>query len=392
MKKKVIFLIGTLSSGGAERVVSNLSMKLPDDIEKEIILFGDKATIDYPYNGKVTFLDKAPSKGLINKLITFIRRVNTIKRIKRNNPDVPFISFLEYPNLLNMLSPNRDSIVSVRNFMSTKHGKGIKSILWNVSIKLFYKKAHKIIVVSKQIKDDLIKNYKIPEEKIKVIYNFYLIDELGNQSETELEEKERLIFDKPTIINVGRLSKQKGQHHLINAFDKVRESIPNAQLVFLGQGGLEEELTKQASKLGLSDSVHFLGFQKNPFKYISKSKVFVLSSYYEGFPNALAEAMACGVPVISTDCPSGPREILAPQEYGNQINYGLNKSRYGVLVPDFTTSDEKITENIISESIIEIMNNTNLYNYFLEQSHQRIQDFNVENIVKEWEKLIAKNC
>lgn len=392
MKKKVIFLIGTLSSGGAERVVSNLSMKLPDNIEKEIILFGDKATIDYPYNGKITFLDKAPSKGLINKLITFIRRVNTLKRIKKNNPGAPFISFLEYPNLLNMLSLNKNSIVSVRNFMSTKHNKGVKSLLWNMSIKFFYKKAREIIVVSKQIKDDLIKNYKIPEEKIKVIYNFYLLDELSNQSGAELEEKEMITFDKPTIINVGRLSVQKGQHHLINAFDKVREIIPNAQLVFLGQGGLEEELTKQASKLGLSDSVHFLGFQKNPFKYISKSKVFVLSSYYEGFPNALAEAMACRVPVISTDCPSGPREILAPQEYGRQISYGLNESRYGVLVPDFTTSNEKKAENIMSESIIEIINNPNLYTGFSEKSHQRIQDFNVDNIIKEWEKLIAKNC
>jgi len=160
---------------------------------------------------------------------------------------------------------------------------------------------------------------------------------------------------------------------------------------------MENYLKNHAIELNLKKDIHFLGFQKNPFKFISKSKIFVLSSFHEGFPNALAEAMACGIPVLSTDCLSGPREILAPDEFHKQeIVYGLNKDRYGVLLPvcdgkryssDYPLSKEELT---MAESIITVLNDEEMRKYFSKQSLSRIKDFEIKNLISEWENILGE--
>ncbi|MEF2093910.1 glycosyltransferase [Bacillus sp. CFBP9009] len=393
MNNKVIFLIGTLSGGGAERVVSNLSLNLPDHIEREIVLFGEDAKIEYDYEGKITYLDRDQPKGYINKALTFINRIKKLNYIKKQNPGIPIISFLEYPNLLNMMTlDTKDSLVSVRNFMSTKHNKGLKAFVWNISIKFFYKRAKKIIVVSKQMKKDLIENYKLPKSRIKVIYNFYPIRKIQELSRSRLTAVENIIFKNPTIITVGRFSKQKGHQHLIKSFKEVKNSVPNAQLVILGEGETKAELINLANELAILDSIHFLGFQENPFKYISNSKVFVMTSYFEGFPNALAEAMACRVPIISTDCQSGPREILAPNDYDSSIDYdSINMEAFGVLVPDLTKSDAVEVEIKLADAITKMLCNENDYVHYSQKSIERVKDFDVENVIEQWLDLIESN-
>ncbi|NOH16236.1 glycosyltransferase [Clostridium cochlearium] len=396
MAEKIKLFIGTLSTGGAERVVSNLSLHMPNKVDKEIILFGSGCKVDYPYNGKLVYLDKIQHKNLFCKIYAFFFRIKKIKEIKKHNPNVAIISFLEYPNLINLLSKKHGkTIISVRNHMSTKHNKGLKSYFWNNTIKYLYGKADKVIVVSKEIKRDLIYNYGLDERDIKVIYNSYPIEEIEKLSQNEIEDEYKIIFNNPVIITAGRLNKQKGQWNLIRAFSKVKDSIPNAKLVILGKGELEKDLKKLAMDFNMDDDVHFLGFQQNPFKYISKSKIFVLSSFHEGFPNAMAEAMACGVPIISTDCLSGPREILAPDEFGNNdIKYDLNQNRYGILVPVCDGSQygakEPLTkeEKIMANHIITLLKDEELKHYFCQKSLKRIKDFDIKNIIKEWESII----
>ena len=182
---------------------------------------------------------------------------------------------------------------------------------------------------------------------------------------------------------------------MIKAFAKVKKVIPNAKLVILGEGELEGKLKQLTQKLDIKEDVYFLGFQKNPFKYISKSKVFVLSSLHEGFPNALAEAMACGIPVISTDCLSGPREILAPDEVNkSDIEYNLNYNRYGMLLPvcdgNFNLSNLSLTkeEEMMADTIISLLKDKDLRNHFSKQAMIRIKDFDIKNIIKQWESII----
>lgn len=395
--KKVFFLIGTLSTGGAERVVSNISLFLPKkNIYPVILLFSKKSKIIYNYKGEIIYLDTKDPKNVFGKLYAFIKRIIEINKIKKENPNEVMISFLEYPNLLNLLTKNRGKlIVSVRNYMSIKHKKGFRSILWNMSIKYLYGKADKIIAVSEEVKKDLIHHYKIDEKKIKVIYNPYPIEKIIQLSNEKVENKYETIFKDPVIITAGRLVEQKGHKYLIRTFSKVKESIDNVKLVILGEGEIENELKKLTKHLGVENDVYFLGFQKNPFKYISRSKVFVLSSHYEGFPNALVEAMICGIPVVSTDCLSGPREILAPNELSeSKIDYKINKERYGILCPKFECKEKNLNgslskeENIMADSIIALLQDNDLWNHFSKKAKERSTDFHIENIITEWETII----
>lgn len=271
--KKVNLFIGTLSTGGAERVVSNLSLNLNKNIKKKILMFGQKSKIDYPYEGELVYLDKNSHTNILNKIKTIFSRIIKVRGIKRMDKQATTISFLEYPNLINTLtSRSGRSIVSVRNHMSTKHNNGFKSKLWNSTIKYLYPKADLIISVSEEIKRDLIDNYNVNADKIKVIYNSYDLQGIREMAKEEIEDKYSGIFNHPVIITAGRLNKQKGHWHLIRAFSKVKEVIPNAKLVILGEGDLEPCLNKLASNLNIIDDVHFLGFQKNPFKYIVRSR------------------------------------------------------------------------------------------------------------------------
>ncbi|WP_300902905.1 glycosyltransferase [uncultured Clostridium sp.] len=389
-------MIGTLSGGGAERVISNLSLNWDKNMEKNIIMFGSNAKIDYPIDGNLINIDKNEIKNIKDKVFNLIYRVNEIKKIKKENPNSEIISFLEYPNLLNLLTRKYGkTIISVRNHMSSKHNKGIKSYFWNSTIKYLYGRADKIIVVSEEIKNDLVLNYKIKEDKIKVIYNSYPINEIRRLATEQIENQYNEIFNGNVIISAGRVKPQKAHWHLIRAFSKVKENVKDSKLVILGEGELKEELIELSRKLNIEKDVYFLGFKKNVFKYINASEVFVLSSLFEGFPNALVEAMSCGVPVISSDCLSGPREILSPQEFNvNNIQYGILENRYGILVPvcdGIRSYNRELTneEIIMAESIISILTNTDLKDEFSKKSILRAKEFEINEIIKQWEELIV---
>jgi len=391
----VKILIGTLANGGAERVVSNLSLNFSEEIDVEIILFGRNAKTEYPFSGKVTFLNQRVEHK--NKLKYYFGIYKEINKIKKENSDAVFLSFLTGPNLLNLLTKKtKKTIISVRNYTSTKHQKISTKSLDYLVTRFLYNKADQVVAVSEVIKKDLVENYKIQESKVRVIYNSYDLEKISELAQEEIETNLEDIFEKPVIITVGRFTKQKGYNHLLRAFKRVRElnSQINPNLVFLGEGSLKSQLLELTRDLGLEAHVHYLGFVVNPFKYIFKSKIFVSSSLFEGFPNALAEAMVCGIPIISTDCPSGPREILAPLEV-NELDIDYNAKRYGILLPAFDgihyTSEDKLTteETLMAEKIVEVLTNQTLNRELGELSRMRMENFCIKKIIKEWEEVIT---
>ncbi|ETJ35922.1 Glycosyl transferase, group 1, partial [human gut metagenome] len=238
----------------------------------------------------------------------------------------------------------------------------------------------------------LIDNFYIDKMKTTVIYNPVDIKYIDSLKNEEIEDKYKYIFDENTIITSGRLTYQKGQWYLIRALKKVKKELPNAKLVILGQGELEKNLKKLVAELNLEDSVFFLGFKSNPFKYIKNSKVFVLPSLFEGFGNVITETMECGTIVISTDCKSGPKEILNPSNMEEKVN-DMFIANYGILIPVFDgkvyNATEKLTkeEDILANTIIEVLKNMQLCLQLESKIFERVKDFEVNSIVKEWCKF-----
>jgi len=250
-------------------------------------------------------------------------------------------------------------------------------------MKNLYKKADAIVSISQEIKNDLIGNFYIPSQRIEVIYNPFKIGEIINLSQESLDKEYEEIFECPVIITSGRLVKEKGQWHLIRAFKIVKEQIPNAKLVILGEGELNLYLKEISYKMGLKNDVFFLGWQKNPFRFISKAKVFVLSSLCEGFPMVLVEAMVCKCPVVSTNCKSGPKEIL-------------NNGKYGFLIHPFSGNfikyDESFLEQekMMAKSILNLIKDRHLSNNLRDKSFCIVQKLDIANIGKKYLNLINK--
>ena len=173
-------------------------------------------------------------------------------------------------------------------------------------MKLVNRFADSIVAVSRGAAEDFRRVTGIPADRISVIYNPFPVQQILQSSRQEVKHSWFAQGEPPVILAVGRLSIQKDYPTLLKAFALVRKRRA-ARLIFLGQGEQYQRLNTLARQLGIAMDTAFLGFVSNPFAYMARSSVFVLSSTFEGFGNVLVEAMACGTQVVSTDCPSGPR-------------------------------------------------------------------------------------
>jgi glycosyltransferase involved in cell wall biosynthesis len=179
----------------------------------------------------------------------------------------------------------------------------------HVSIRA-YGRADRVVACSQGAADGLKALVRLPPGALRVIYNGLRADEVRRLSEAPMDPRHEPLFTGPTVVAAGRLDAQKAHEVLIAAHAHLTARGMTVNLVVLGDGPRRDELLREAERLGVADRVHLVGYQANPFPYMRRATVFALSSRFEGFPLVLAEAMLCGAPVVSTDCRSGPREML----------------------------------------------------------------------------------
>lgn len=306
-----------LEAGGTERALSNITTHFPDDWVIDILVNNDQV-IAYPYRGNIISLgimDRTKEHLLVFQLYVLLKRIQELKRLKRSKKYYACVSFLDSANVANIISGSNDCkvLVSVRNSLLQQNKLPQFRYIVNPLAKILYDYADKVVAVSEGIETELRDFLKLRKEKIKVIENGCDFLKIANESQRGLTADENRKFsNRKIVVTVGRLTVQKGQWHLIRAFNEVVRNIPDVLLMILGTGELEKYLKKLVSLYGLNDSVYFMGYVTNPYKYMIQSDVFVLPSLYEGFPNAMAEAICLGVPCIAADFRTGARELLAP--------------------------------------------------------------------------------
>lgn len=194
-----------------------------------------------------------------------------------------------------------------------------------------YPWADGVVAVSAGVADDLAQAMGLPRQRIAVVHNPVVTDDMLARAEAPLDHPWFAPGEPPVVLGVGRLTAQKDFGVLLHAFAQLRAQRP-ARLMILGEGELRPELESLAQQLGIHADVALPGFRDNPYAYMRRAALFVLSSRFEGFGNVLAEAMACGTPVVSTDCPSGPAEILQDGEWGRLVPVGDAEALAGAML------------------------------------------------------------
>ncbi len=372
---KYAFLTNSLYSGGAEKVVSTLIKDFYErGVDVELICIEKNDFFEVPKGVRVTYLSnmKGSENGFFKFFFLLILAFKLRKIIRKRGIKI-VQSHVFRANYINILAKifgagHKVQIVNAGRIGRYKDA-GIMGKINLFLIKHLYPKADLIISKSKGMHEEMVRFFSFFTD-YKVIYNPYDIEKIEKLSK---EEVENFVFEKEKIyiVSVGRLIYPKKQDILIEALKSLDEKF---ELILIGDGYAKEDFKKFAQDLGLKKRVHFIGKVKNPFKYVSKSDIFVLSSRSEGFPNVLVEAMICKIPVISTDCPSGPREILAPEsDISKRLKDSLEITPYGILVP--VDSVEKIVEaiNIISK-------NASLRNQMVVNAYNRVKNFNLKRI------------
>jgi glycosyltransferase involved in cell wall biosynthesis len=247
-----------------------------------------------------------------------------IRYFRRERPEI-LLSVMDYANIVALWAYKltgipKKVIVNDQNTISVtaKNSKQFRQRIIPFFVKFFYPWADEIIGNSQGVADDLSVVTGIPVEKIRILYNPVITTDMQQKVKEMPQHNWFKNRKEPVFVSVGRLTQQKDFPTLIQAFSRVRKES-KAKLLILGEGPDRPKLEELVKQLGLEEDVDLAGFVKNPYAYMSQASAYILSSRWEGLPTVLIEALYCGRPVIATDCPSGPREILKDGQYGQLI-------------------------------------------------------------------------
>jgi len=345
--------------GGAQRIALNLCTGLvKKGFSVDLLLVEATGVLIEEVPEEVTIVDLDASRLATST-------VSLCQYLRKETPDVLYSMMIEV-NIAAIVA-HQFAGVDTRLVISehntpTVSAERLKDQLVLHLATLVYPRADHIVTVSQGVRDDLLDIVDITDEKITVIHNPIDVERIREQAVETMEHEWFMDPSISVVMSAGRHAPQKGFDTLLHAFSRLEHS--NARLVLLGEGNETESLRTLAMELGIKDQVDFPGFVDNPFKYMANADVFVLSSWYEGFGNVLIEAMATGCPVVSTDCPSGPNEILEGGKYGPLVRVKDDTALSHAI--------EDVLTNPMDESVLA----------------SRADDFSIDTIIKKYETVL----
>lgn len=347
---RIALFLPSLCGGGAERVMVNLAIAFCErGVGVDLVLLQPEG----PY-----LRELPPGVRVVNlkasRMLTGFAAL--VRYLRREKPRI-MLSAMRHVNVTALLAASLSGsqvpvVVCDHNTATVELDQtpGIKSIVIRVLMRWLYPRAYNIVAVSKGVADDLAILLRLNTNRIKVIHNPIVKEELftlSNQPVTHSWFVNKLF---PIVLAVGRLTPQKDYKTLLQAFSIAR-GTRDLRLMILGEGELRSGLETLIEQLGLVEDVALPGFTENPFAYMRQADMFVLSSLWEGLPTVLIEAMACGAPVISTDCPSGPDEILENGKWGRLVPVGDANALAQAMLDTLDNSGPSPTQRAMDYSV-----------------------------------------
>lgn len=397
-KSSILMLITNLTFGGAQRVFYDHSRLLAARHDVTEIVFNIADGHAFSTGNEILSLDVPGGGGHLAKLAHFFERVRALAAIKQDRRPALTISHLEGADYINVLARGPGKTLLVVHG-SKRHDSNIRGPLgWlrrRVLIPRFYNRADRIVTVSREIGVEL-ETLGVRKSLIHPIHNFFDHAAIRARSLDPLSSEEQAMFDgPPVLVTSGRLTLQKNHAALIALFAGLLKRRP-ARLLLLGDGDLRQPLIDQARALGLrvgegpgDYDIYFLGFQDNPFRLQRHADLFVLTSGWEGFPMVLGEAMVCGLSIVSADCPTGPREFLAPDTIGhaNRPLCVAEPGEFGLLMPIPAVGDQASIAPWV-ETLDQLLGDQAMRQRMAAKSLARAEDFSRDVIGPQWLALI----
>jgi glycosyltransferase involved in cell wall biosynthesis len=380
-------LINSLTSGGAERIVLNIYRSLRDK-GKDIMLIclSDNNVYEVFENDKIINLSKANfnDRGLkVTKILLFPLILYRLYKVVKKYDIDTVQSHLFLASAVSVIAKKlfrANYKIQIVSHMYLSYEKGFAGLIKLKILKSVYNSADKLISISQKMKMDINANILYKNLDHLVITNPHDIKEILKTSGADCP----FMFnpEKKYVITCGRLVKRKKIDSLIKAIHLLSKATPVFDLLVLGDGDERGSLEKLANDLHIAQKVHFIGHVSNPFNYIARSDFFVLSSESEGLPNVIIESMLCKTFVISTDCPTGPRELLATQSrLDTKLESGFEVGNYGILVPIGN-------EEAISEALKYCAGNKDMVTSIVEAACEYAKNFSLENKILEYENVL----
>lgn len=387
--KRIALLVPTFYYGGSKRSVSNIATVLSKHFETIVVQFDASENV-YKSDSEIIDMKCPVRKHLISKVLNrLVRIIKYAFILKKRKVDIS-ISFMDGANTVNYYTPSTcKKVISCRGFgdLLQLESRYVK-MLRNIDGILFNSKAMHAYFVDKypELKAKAFSVNNIYDEKMFYEY----LNEETNESFNTFTATHK------SIVCVGRASKEKGHTHLLKGFEILKTTVKNAGLIIIGDGPEFENIKKMVQQSAYEEDIMLLGYQKNPYKFVKKCDVATLTSINEGFPNVVVEALGCGLPVVCTNCKTGPNEILNAEFDSSLVVDKVYMSDYGILTPEFDPVIDyqygkyQDSHKIFANALEKLLTNEQLRNRYRAAALKRFKDYTPESMLNNYVRIIEE--